>query len=146
MMRRLRALITALKITLRGESLTPSHLRPLEDWIDEALRILDETLRAADARGIKASARRTIALEIDGRPTDLELALQMLRHNLVNEYPRLMRLDDANAMLVIHASNMNDEYRLSRFLSADVSLTPELQPLHAHLLALPVIEFSSTGD
>jgi hypothetical protein len=107
-------------------------------------------LRAADARGIKESARRAIALEIDGRPTSLELALQMLRHNLNNEYPRLIRLNESHAILVVQASNMNDEYRLSRFLNADVILAPELrrslEALHAHLLSLPSIEFPPTGD
>lgn len=144
MMRLLRAIITALKMTVRGESLTPAHLRPLEDWIDEALRRLDETICAADARGIKASSRRAIALEIDGRPTDLELVLQMLRHNLVNEYPRLLRLDEPQAILVIQASNMNDEYRIGRFLTDDViesaDLKRALEALNAHLLTLPALE------
>ena len=147
-MRKLRAVFTALKMTLSGESLTPPHLRPLESWIDEALRRLDQTLRAADARGIKESSRRTIVLEIDGRPTDLELALQMLRHNLVNEYPRLLRLDEPQAIMVVQASNMNDQYRIGRFLTDDViesaNLKRALEALHAHLLALPALESPDT--
>ena len=150
MMRLMRAIMTALKMTLRGESATPSHLRPLEDWIDAGLRQLDETVRAADALGLDVEKRNAIQLKLDGRMTDLELTLQMLRHNLVNEYPRLIRLNESQAIQVIQASNMNDQYRISRFLGDGVVLAPELtrslEALNAHLQALPPIEFPRTSD
>ena len=92
----------------------------------------------------------TIQIKLDGRMTDLELTLQMLRHNLVNEYPRLIRLNESQAIQVIQASNMNDQYRISRFLGDGVVLAPELtrslEALNAHLQALPPIEFPRTSD
>ena len=64
----------------------------------------------------------------------------MVRHNLVNEYPRLIRLDDAFSMTVVNASNMNDQYRVSQFLHADeirAETRAALANLDAHLQALP---------
>lgn len=148
MMRVLRAFFGALKITLRGEITTPAHLRPLEDWVNACLGYLGDVLDTADAQGIGAERRGTIRLKLDGRPTSLEQSLQMLRHNLVNEYPRLMRLDDAQALMVVQASNLNDQYRVSRFLSDGVidseDLQRSLEALNAHLLALPSIDFPPT--
>lgn len=150
MMRLMRAILTALKMTLHGESLTPPHLRPLEDWLDDAMARLHDALRTAEAEGMHAEKRNAIQLKLDGRMTSLEQTLAMLRHNLVNEYPRLIQLNESQAIMVIQASNMNDQYRIGRFLTDDVidsaELNRVLEALHAHLLALPSIEFPRTGD
>ncbi|MYD09095.1 MAG: hypothetical protein F4X02_03535 [Chloroflexi bacterium] len=137
MKRFLRALVQALRLTLKGESLTPRHFRPLEDWIARGLDLLNEAERAAAAQRLDLAA---LQLKLDGRPISLARTLQMLRHNLVNEYPRLIRLDDAFSMMVVSASNMNDQYRVSQFL-AQSELPAEtraaLVALDAHLQALP---------
>ena len=147
-MRVLRAFFTALKMTLRGESATPAHLRPLQAWVDACSEYLSTVLQAADAQGMDTAKRGAIKLKLDGRMTSLEQSLQMLRHNLVNEYPRLIRLDDAQAIMVVQASNVNDQYRVSRFLADDAigsaDVRRSLQALDAHLLALPSIEFPQT--
>ena len=137
MMRFLRAILQALRLTLTGESLTPRHFRPLEAWIARALALLNEAERTAAAQRLDLAA---LQLKLDGRPTSLERTLQMLRHNLTEEYPRLMRLDDAFSMMVVNASNMNDQYRVSEFLAQSefpAETRAALAALDAHLQALP---------
>jgi len=144
MMRFLRALIKALRLTLKGETLTPPHYRPLAAWSARGLELLTRAERAAAGQGVDAAA---LQLKLDGRPISLERTLQMLRHNLVNEYPRLMRLDDAYSMMVISASNMNDQYRVAQFLDVDAipaETRSALATLDAHLQALPPPD-ESTG-
>ena len=144
MMRVVRAFFGALALTLRGQSPTPSHYAPLENWIDGASRRLAEVIARSDALGIDAGGRAAIALKLDGRETSLDQTLRMLRHSLVNEYPRLMRLDDAFSMMVVQSINMNDQYRVSQFAASELIQAPELRrslaALDAHLQRLPTIE------
>ena len=137
MMRFLRALPQALRLTLKGESLTPRHFRPLQAWIARGLNLLEGAERSAAAEGLDTAA---LQLQLDGRPTSLERTLQMLRHNFTNEYPRLIRLDDAWSMMVISASNLNDQYRVAQFLALDAlpaDTRAALAALDAHLGDLP---------
>lgn len=137
MMRFLRALIQALRLTLKGETATPRRYRPLEAWIARGLELLAQVERAAAAQRVDLAA---LQLKLDGRPTSLERAVQMVRHNLVNEYPRLIRLDDAFSMTVISASNMNDQYRVAQFLEVNeipAQTRSALAALDAHLGDLP---------
>ena len=141
MIRFARAFIQALRLTLRGESLTPAHYRPLESWIQTGLGLLAGAERAAALERIDLT---TLQLKLDGRPTSLETTLRMLRHNLTEEYPRLIRLDDPHSLTVIQSSNMNDQYRVGQFAAADLiastTLCRTLDDLSAHLLNLPAIE------
>ena len=141
MIRFARAFIQALRLTLRGESLTPAQYRPLETWIDAGLPLLAQAERAAAAEYGDLSA---LQLKLDGRPTSLETTLKMLRHNLTEEYPRLIRLDDPHSMTVVQSSNMNDQYRVGQFAAIDAISSPALRQalegLNAHLLNLPAIE------
>jgi nitroreductase len=137
MMRFLRALVQALRLTLKGETLTPPRYRPLESWIARGLNLVERVEGSAAAQRLDLAA---LQLKLDGRPISLERTLQMLRHNLVNEYPRLMRLDDAYSMMVVSASNMNDQYRVAQFLEAGeipAETRAALAALDAHLQALP---------
>lgn len=137
MMRFLRALTQALRLTLKGETLTPRHYRPLEAWIARGLELAGQVESAAAAQRLDLAA---LMLKLDGRPVSLERTLQMLRHNLANEYPRLIRLDDAYSMMVVSASNLNDQYRVSQFLAVDeipAETRSTLAALDAHLQALP---------
>ena len=141
MMRFARAFIQALRLTLRGETLTPAHFRALEAWIAAGLTQLERAERAAAAERVDLAALR---LKLDGRPTSLETTLLMLRHNLTEEYPRLIRLDDLHSMTVVQSSNMNDQYRVGQFAESDAissaALRRALHELNAHLLKLPSIE------
>lgn len=142
-----RAFWGALRLTLRGEAPSPAHFRPLVDWIATGLTLEAQVNAAAQAEGLDLAA---LQLQLDGRPTSLERTLQMVRHNLVNEYPRLIQLDDPYSMMVVQASNMNDQYRVSQFLIADplrsAALRRALAALEAHLGNLPMIERSPRQD
>lgn len=144
MMRRLRAFFLALKMTLRGQSPRPAHFAPLENWMAAVDSQLTLVLAAAEAQGLDKNRRQALQLKLDGRMTSLEQSLQMLRHNLRNEYPRLIRLNDAYSMMVVQSLNMNDQYRISRFLEAQliesVALRQALAGLRERLLEPPQIQ------
>ena len=144
MMRMIRAFIKALQMTLRGESIAPSHYQPLELWIDAGLQSLASIFITADAHGLPLEKRQQIKLKLDGHMTSLEQSLQMVRHNWINEYPKLIQLDDPYTMAVIQSSNMNDQYRVSQFAMTDEVVSDEikqaLEILNQHLMNLPMIE------
>lgn len=141
------AFIQALRLTLRGESLTPSHFRALEDWIATSMTLLADAERAAAAAKVDPAALR---LKLDGRQTSLETSLAMLRHNLLEEYPRLIRLDDPHSMTVVQSSNLNDQYRIAQFAAAAAISSPALRraldELSEHLLNLPQIEMPQSDS
>lgn len=144
MLRLIRNFFKAIRMTLQGESLTPSHYVPLENWIDEGLDKLDHVIAVADTSGLRSFQREEIELKLDGRMTSMERILQMVRHNLKNEYPRLMRYDDNYSMMVVQSSNFNDQYRVSQLAQCDDIQSGEvkqaLQILTDHLLNLPQVE------
>jgi len=147
MLRYLRAFIQALRLTLRGQSLTPAHYRPLAAWIEAGLTKLERAEQVAAAERVELSALR---LKLDGRPTSLDISLKMLRHNLMEEYPRLIRLDDPHSMTVVQSSNLNDQYRISQFAESAVisstALRRVLAELNDHLLELPPVNRSDSNS
>ncbi|MCY4071031.1 MAG: hypothetical protein OXG60_07010 [Chloroflexi bacterium] len=150
MSRAIRAFFRALKMALRGESLTPAHYRPLTAWMDGVESQLSLVLDTADEHGFDQDRRQDLQLKLDGRLTSLEQSLQMLRHNLKNEYPRLIRLNDRYSMMVVQSINMNDQYRVSRFLEDGAiesdPLRQALEDLNQRLLNLPQIEFPASEE
>jgi len=144
MMRPIRAFVKALQMTIKGETITPSHYQPLEVWIDAGLGILASVVTTADANHLSQDQRTQVKLKLDGHMTSLEQTLQMVRHNWINEYPKLIQLDDPYTMMVIQSSNMNDQYRVGRFATADEISSSEvkarLEALNEHLMNLPTIE------
>lgn len=118
--------------------------------MDEVGSQLSAVLDTADAQGFDQGQRQDLQLKLDGRLTSLEQSLQMLRHNLKNEYPRLMRLNDPYSMMVVQSINMNDQYRISRFLEEGViesdPLRQALEDLNQRLLNLPQIAFPGSGN
>lgn len=145
MRRVIRAFFGALQMTLRRESLAPAHYRPLTAWMGVVGSQLSLVLETADEHGFHQDQRKNLRLKLDGRLTSFEQSLQMLRHNLKNEYPRLIRLDDRYSMMVVQSINMNDQYRISRFLEEDLiesgQLRSALEELNECLLDLPQIAF-----
>lgn len=145
MMRAARALARALYMSLRGESIAPAHYQALEAWMDAVGSELSTVIKSADAAGFDQYRRQNLQLKLDGRLTSFEQTLEMIRHNLQNEYPRLIRLDDRYSMMVVGAINMNDQYRVGRFLEdsliKDGPLRQALESLNERLLNLPEIAF-----
>ncbi len=150
MNRAIRAFFRALRMTLRGESYLPAHYRPLTAWMDAVGSQLSLVLDTADEHGFDQDRRQDLRLKLDGRLTSFEQSLQMLRHNLKNEYPRLIRLNDPYSMMVVGSINMNDQYRVSRFLEDGLieshPLRQALEDLNERLLELPQIEFPASAE
>lgn len=144
MMRPIRAFVKALQMTLKGETITRSHYQPLEAWIDAGLGMLASVITTADANGLPQEQRTQIKLKLDGHMTSFEQTLQMVRHNWINEYPKLIRLDDPYTMMVVQSSNMNDQYRVGRFATAEeitsLEVKTSLEALNEHLMNLPTVE------
>ena len=140
MIRFARAFIQALSLTLRGRSPTSPRYRPLQAWIAAGLALQTRAERVAAAESLDLTA---LELKLDGRMTSLASALAMTRHNLAEEYPRLIRLDDPHSMTVVQASNLNDQYRIGQFAESDLiasaALRRALNELNAHLQNLPTI-------
>lgn len=150
MLRYARAFVKALQMTIKGESIAPSYYQPLEDWIDAGLQQTAAIITRADASGLTQERRQTMKLKLDGHMTSLEQTLQMVRHNLATEYPKLIALDDPYTMMVIQSSNMNDQYRVSQFAFAEDITSPEvksaLETLSEHLTNLPAVERPENGS
>ncbi|MCY3834661.1 MAG: hypothetical protein OXG85_16745 [Chloroflexi bacterium] len=145
MIRFARAFFQALRLTLRGESLPGARYKPLETWIAQGLTLLETAEKLSVTEHVSWA---TLRLKLDGRPTSLDTTLAMLRHNLVDEYPRLMRLDDPHSLTVIQSSNLNDQYRVDQFAEADAVASPALRralaELSQHLSNLPSIATAET--
>ena len=150
MIRTVRAFFRALQISLRGESLAPVHYRPLEAWMDAVGSQLALVIESADAQGFDRGQRQNLRLKLDGRLTSFEQTLQMLRHNLQNEYPRLIRVNDRYSMMVVQSINLNDQYRMLRFLEDGViepdPLRQALEGLNERLLNLPQLEYPENEE
>lgn len=144
MMRYARAFFKALQMTIKGESIVPTHYQPLEIWIDAGMQKLAHVITTTDNHGLSQTERQAIQLKLDGHVTSLEQTLQMVRHNFVNEYPKLIQYDDSYTMMVVQSCNMNDQYRVSQFANADKISSGEvkqaLEDLNQHLMNLPTIE------
>jgi hypothetical protein len=123
-MRYVRAFFTALRMTLRGETYTPAPPSPLLAWIDEAARVLNVCLAAADQQGFDQAAREGLTLVIDRRTISAQTILMGVRYHLTKEYAYL---------------NLNDQYALER-LSQHEALPPRLKtPLEQLITTLKAI-------
>lgn len=138
-MRYVRAFFTALRMTLRGETYTPAPPSPLLAWIDEAARVLNVCLAAADQQGFDQAAREGLTLVIDRRTISAQTILMGVRYHLTREYAYLIRNPTGSHLTAIYASNLNDQYALER-LSQHEALPPRLKtPLEQLITTLKAI-------
>lgn len=114
LIRYLRALITALRLTLRGETPPPSPRAALLAWMRESARLADTALAAADASGLDQAARRARTLSVEGRRTNMETILATIKFHATDEYPHLMNASTQTNITAIYATNLNDRYLASR--------------------------------
>jgi hypothetical protein len=147
LLRYLRALWGALRLTLRGETYQPpvAPQSPLTAWISRYAILVDAVLRAANQSGVDQAQRKQVKLKLDGRPMSFETALMTLKFHAVEEYPSLVRAGSGRGVqTTLYATNMNDRYWISRMAEA-----PELQKsdvqqalkdLDAHLDAIPKLD------
>lgn len=138
----LRAFILALKMTLRGEKPSMAALPPIVVWSRQLVERVDAVSRAADACGFGKAARQKLTLKIDGRMRNVEFVLATVRFHAAQEYPSLFQNGLTSRYLnAVYATNMNDQYWISRLLELDALQNPQmraaLEQLRLHLENVP---------
>ena len=133
MLRYLRAAVTTLRLTLRGEK--PPHA-DLYGWMDHTLALVEAVDNAASAAHVDTAALR---VRVDGRDDSMALILKAIRYHTAEEYRYLLRHPTSSAFTAIHASNFNDQYRIERLLAVvtDPAVRAALTALRTHLDTLP---------
>jgi hypothetical protein len=141
MMRYIRAFWTALQMTLRGDSPAPSPYASLSEWMEQAARLVDAVIKAANSHHLDSAALKIIKARIDGRDTNVEIVLALIKHHMNEEYPYLLRHMTRNNINAIHASNLNDVYRIESLIDLpalqDAAIKQSLTTLKAHLETIP---------
>ena len=142
MLRYLRAIFIALRMTLRGETVPPSSPhREIAAWALEGARLVDRLYAAAEQQGLDSTTRHALHIRIDGRDTSVEVLLGTLRHHMREEYPYLIRYHPSNHMIAIQANTFNDQYRIERLQALPqfqaAALQSALAALRDHLETLP---------
>lgn len=149
MLRYMRALWVALRLTLRGQSPPPRPYARLRAWIDQTPALVAAIYAAADRNGLDKNARKVLLLKLDGRDMTVQTVLAAVEHHARQEYPYLLRHLTDHSITAIYASNLDDQYRVSRL--RDSQLLPAgaardaLARLSAHLSAIPPSN-DSKGD
>jgi hypothetical protein len=137
MIRYVRAFMTALRMTMRGETFKPRY-PTLTNWTTRTVVLVDAALSASNANGLDLAARKALMLHIDRRDVSMESILGTVRHHAAAEYPYLLRRDPGHALLAIRASNLNDSYRIERLCEQTSGpVRTALEVLGQHLNAIP---------
>jgi len=122
-------------MTLRGDS--PPNAS-LSEWIEQSARLVDGVIKTANVHRLNIAG---LKVRLDGRDTNVEVVLATIQHHMNEEYPYLLRHTTRNSMNAIHASNLNDVYRVSALIDLaalqDTSLNQSLTRLKAHLENIP---------
>ena len=138
--RYVRAFVTALRMTLRGQQ--PPGLRhpELYAWIKQTAVRVAEVSTAVDQAGLD---KQNLFMRLDGRRLSLNKVLQIFHYHAAQEYPSLLATSAGRRFNIgaIHATNMNDRFWLS-LLREETSLqNPSVQAalnrLNDHLEAIP---------
>lgn len=139
MRRYLRAFMVALRMTLRGEQPPPPKHAELRLWMKEALRLTDAVLSSADVHRMPLKVREELRLIIDRRPISMETILKGVRYHLTEEYPHVLKNDEAYGLTVIYSSNLNDQFRVARLAETleNPPVKAAAQALAAWLAAIP---------
>ncbi len=113
MIRYLRAFWVALMLTIRGQTPTRRYQR-LWDWIDSAVPLTQAIDEACEKSGLDKAQRQQTRLTLDGRETSMQTVLNTFKHHFTEEYPYLLNNLTEHSITAIYASNMNDQYFISR--------------------------------
>jgi hypothetical protein len=134
----LRALVLALKLTLRGRRIAPKH-PALAVWAREAARRVDIVYRSADANGLNEAARKAFILHLEGRDISMETILALVRHHAALEYVKLLLDSTPHTFVAIYASNLNDRYRIEQLCNVvqQPLVKTALASLSQHLGEIP---------
>jgi hypothetical protein len=140
-----RAFLLALKMTLRGEKFVPVPPHPVVAWTQQLVILTDDVYAAADRSGLDQQAQQSIKLRLDGRLMSLETVLAAVKFHGAQEYPNLLQNGlNRDILNTIYASNINDQYWISRLIEAESLSSAPLQAaltrLKTHLDEVPPME------
>jgi hypothetical protein len=138
--RYIRAFMTALRMTLRGQQ-PPGLKHPeLYAWIKQLAVLVADLSAAVDQAGLDI---KNTFVRLDGRRMSLDKVLQIFHYHAAQEYPSLLATSGGRRFNIgaIHATNMNDRFWLL-LLREETSLQgPVIQAaltrLNDHLEAIP---------
>ena len=106
-----RALITALRMTMRGEKIPSADERAvsrypqLSAWTQKTITLLDQVRTASHGFDLTM-----LHISVDKRATKASTILDTIRYHAAQEYPFLLRQDNAHTVLGIFATNLNDQH------------------------------------
>ncbi len=141
----MRAFWGALRMTLRGEKISPVVDSPLSGWTRQYGQLVNAILQVADQNGVDPTMRQQIKLRVDGRQMNLETALMTLKFHATEEYPSLLRHGTRQGVLAtFYATNLNDHYWVTSMAALAEFQKPALQTaiktLEAHLDGVPRVD------
>ncbi|MBK8136538.1 MAG: hypothetical protein IPK52_11980 [Chloroflexi bacterium] len=140
--RLLRAFMTALRMTLRGEKPLASPKTALEQWVKQTLVLSANVLAIADANGLDVQARRQRTLTAEGRRTNMDTILASVTFHAAEEFPHLLTDPALNALGAVYSTNLNDRFLVSKLFDALESgdVREAVGRLASHLESIPPIE------
>lgn len=139
----LRALILALRLTLRGETpvASPDQARraALVAWLRTAQQHLASVRQQAQAAGLSEAKQAELRVRVDGRTITMGTILNGTNHHLTEDYPLLLRNLTDQTLTALHATSLNDRYRVEQLSKVveHVELKSALIRLAEHLGSPP---------
>jgi len=138
MIRYIRAVIKALRLTIQGEQLP---YQPLLEWIDQGQTLAQAAIITAEQAGFDKAKRAQITVKADGREQSLDVILTAVKYHLEQEYPYLMQNLTEHSITAIYASNMNDQHLMHQLrnhnMLQDSPLEGTINALGDHLNSIP---------
>jgi len=138
MMRYIRAVIKALRLTIQGEQLP---YQPLLEWLDQGQKLSQAAISAAENAGFDKTSRAQITIKADGREQSMEVILKAVQYHLGQEYPYLLQNLTEHSITAIYASNMNDQHLMRQLREVEAvqgsPMAPAVIALSDHLNNIP---------
>lgn len=139
LIRVLRAFVTAMRMTVRGEKPPQSPYAPLLAWMQQTVTLTDSAFAAAAAAGLDQTARRKLTMTAEGRRTNMETVLAAVKFHAAEEYKHLLTTPTPTVIGAIYGTNLNDRFLLSKLfdiLEAE-SARAAVGRLMSHLESIP---------
>jgi hypothetical protein len=139
MFRYAKAFWRVLKATVTGQEAIP-HLS-LRFWVEPIPGLVDAVHEAADQANVNQDA---VTIRVDGREQSMKTILDAVTYHARQEYPYILRHLTEHSVTAIYASNMNDQYAVSRLNEHPSLEHPALKiavdELHQQLQSIPPSE------
>ncbi|HYO89222.1 MAG TPA: hypothetical protein VER79_11275 [Candidatus Limnocylindrales bacterium] len=115
-----RALVTAARMTLRGEQhpaqAAVEKYPQTNAWLAETAAALTAIEQAARAARFDPTS---VTMHIEGRDVRMSTILEAVRFHIAEEYPSLLASPSSYSLLALKATNLNDRYLALRLEQAD---------------------------